>query len=124
MLQGFLNLAGAAVPVLRLDRLFQLSEQHPGLYSMLIVTKGVADGPAAVLVDRVRGIVTVAQSPVLPVGKRSSFNDCADGMVTVDEQVIHLLSPSRVLLAKEREALAEFQEMAQRRLRDLEFNES
>jgi purine-binding chemotaxis protein CheW len=123
MLQGILNLAGTAVPVLRLDRLFQLTEQCPGLYSMLIITKGVADGPAALLVDRVRKIVTVAQSAVLPAGKQSSFNDCADGVVTVDEELIHLLSPSRVLLAEERKVLSEFQEMADRRLRDWCFKE-
>lgn len=118
MLQGILNLAGTAVPVLRLDRLFQLKEQRPGLYSMLIVTKGVAQGQVALLVDRVGGIVTVAEGAVLPVGKQNSFNDCADGVVTVDEQLVHLLCPSRILLAQERQALAEFQEMAQRRLQD------
>jgi purine-binding chemotaxis protein CheW len=123
MLQGILNLAGTAVPVLRLDRLFQLRDQRPGLYSMLIVTKGVADGPTALLVDRVRGIVTVAQSAVLPVGKQNLFNDCADGVVTMDEQAIHLLSPSRVLLAKERNALSEFQEVAQQRLQAWDVKE-
>jgi purine-binding chemotaxis protein CheW len=117
-LEGILNLEGIAVPVLRLDRLLQLKEQRPGLYSMLIVMKGVADGPTALLVDRVSRVVTVAESAVLPVGKQNSFNDCASGVVTVDDQVIHLLSPARVLMAKELKALSEFQETAQRRLRD------
>jgi purine-binding chemotaxis protein CheW len=118
VLEGILNLAGTAVPVLRLDRLFQLGEQRPGLYSTLIVMQGVADGRIALLVDRVSQIVTVAHSEVLPVGKHNSFNECACGMATVGEQVIHLLAPARILLATERKTLSEFQEMAQRRLKE------
>lgn len=118
VLEGILNLAGTAVPVLRLDRLFQLGEQRPGLYSTLIVMQGVADGRIALLVDRVSQIVTVAHSEVLPVGKHNSFNECACGMTTVGEQVIHLLAPARILLATERKTLSEFQEMAQRRLKE------
>ena len=118
VLEGILNLAGTAVPGLRLDRLFQLGEQRLGLYSTLIVMQGVADGRIALLVDRVSQIVTVAHSEVLPVGKHNSFNECACGMTTVGEQVIHLLAPARILLATERKTLSEFQEMAQRRLKE------
>ena len=118
MLEGILNLEGAAVPVLRLDRLFQLKEQPPGLYSMLVVMEGVADGLVAMLVDRVSRIVTVAESAVFSAGGKDSFNECAEGIISLDQQVIHLLSPARILLAKERKALSEFQEIAQGRLRD------
>jgi purine-binding chemotaxis protein CheW len=116
--EGILNLAGTAVPVLRLDRLLRLPDQTPGLYSMLIVVKGVADSRIAILADRVSEILSVPESALLPAGKENSFNACAEAMAQVGDQVIHLLSPASILLEKEREALSGFQAMAQRRLRD------
>jgi len=50
--EGILNLGGRAVAVLRLDRLLQLPERLPGLYSMLILLKDVSDARVALLVDR------------------------------------------------------------------------
>jgi purine-binding chemotaxis protein CheW len=153
-LEGILNLAGRAVPVWRLDRLLQLPEQRAGLYSMLILLKGVSDvptallensrktgtvssaptegressstvwrrasAPFALLVDRVTEILSVPEIALLPIGKEDSFNGCAEATVLARGQVIHLLSPERVLMKKEREALSEFQAMAQRRIRDWE----
>jgi purine-binding chemotaxis protein CheW len=119
-MEGILNLAGKAVPVWRLDRLLQLPEKPPGLYSMLILLKGISDCPTAMLVDRVSEILSVPESTLLPVGAKDSFNACAEAEVSVNGQVIHLLSPSRILLTREREALTEFQAVAQRRLRDWE----
>jgi purine-binding chemotaxis protein CheW len=119
-MEGILNLAGKAVPVWRLDRLLQLPEKPPGLYSMLILLKGISDCPTAMLVDRVSEILSVPESALLPVGAKDSFNACAEAEVSVNGQVIHLLSPSRILLTREREALTEFQAVAQRRLQDWE----
>lgn len=119
-LEGILNLAGRPVPVLRLDRLLQLPEQPPGLYSMLIVLKGLSDGQIAVLVDRVNEVVAVPSSALLPVGNENTFNACAEAAVSVRGETIHLLSPTRILLEKEREILSEFQVVAQQRLHDWE----
>jgi purine-binding chemotaxis protein CheW len=119
-LEGVLNLAGAAVPVLRLDRLLNLPLQCLGLYSMLIVLKDLSSGLAAVLVDRVSEIISVPESAVLPVGEGDSFHTCAEGAVPVRGQLIHVLSPHRILLEKEHQILAEFQALADRRLRDWE----
>jgi purine-binding chemotaxis protein CheW len=119
-LEGILNLAGRPVPVLRLDRLLQLPEQRPGLYSMLIVLKGISNGRIALLVDRVSEVLSVAASALLPVGEEDSFNACAEAVVSVRGQTIHLLSPARLLLEKERETLSEFQAMAEQRLHDWE----
>jgi purine-binding chemotaxis protein CheW len=117
-LEGLLNLAGRSVPVLRLDRLLQLPEQAPGLYSMLIVLKRISDGRIAVLVDRVSEILVVPESAVLPVGEQDSFNACVEGVVSLRGEMTHLLSPAHILLEKERKALSEFQTMAQQRLQD------
>ena len=119
-LEGILNLAGKAVPVWRLDRLLQLPERPPGLYSMLILLKGISDCRTAVLVDRVSDILSVPESALLRVGAKDSFNACAEAEVSVEGRIVHLLSPGRILLEQEREALTEFQTTAQRRLRDWE----
>jgi purine-binding chemotaxis protein CheW len=119
-LEGILNLGGRPVPVLRLDRLLQLPERPPGLYSMLIVLKGISDGRIAMLVDRVIEILAIPESALLPIGEEQSFNACAEAVVSVRDQMVHLLSPARILLEKEREALSGFQAMAQRRLQDWE----
>jgi purine-binding chemotaxis protein CheW len=115
-LEGILNLGGVAVPVLRLDRLLQLPAQPPGLYSMLIVLKGISEGRMALLVDRVSEIVSVPETALLPVGKDASFNACAEAAAHVQGEIVHILSPSRILLEKERETLSEFQATAQQRL--------
>ena len=115
-LEGILNWAGKAVPVVRLDHLLQLPEQRPGLYSMLILLKGAPDDQIALLVDRVTEIVSVPDSALLPVGEQDSFNACTEAAVPVRGQVVHLLSPTRILLEKERESLSEYQAIAQRRL--------
>jgi purine-binding chemotaxis protein CheW len=117
-LEGILNLAGKAIPVLRLGRLLQLPVQGPGLYSMLIVLKGAGDGRIAVLVDRISEILSVPESALLAVGKEDSFNACAEAALRVEGRLIHLLSPARILLEKERESAAEFQAIEQRRLED------
>jgi len=118
--EGILNLAGIAVPVWRLDRLLQLPQRRPGLYSMLIVLKVVSGSRTAMLVDRVTEILSVPESALLPMEAKDSFNGCAEAEMSVKGHVIHLLSPRRILLEQEREALAEFQAMAQQRLRDCE----
>src|SRR5580700_3989587 len=55
-LAGFLNLRGTAIPILRLDRLFDLPEQKPGLHTPMIILRGVL-GPIGILAESVRGIV-------------------------------------------------------------------
>jgi purine-binding chemotaxis protein CheW len=118
LLEGILNMAGTAVPVLRLDRLFRLPLQPLGLYSMLIIVNGAAAVRFAILVDRVTEVLAVPESALLPIGKEDSFNACAEAAVSARGQVVHLLSPTRILLQKECEALTEFQAMAQRRLHE------
>ena len=65
-LVGFLDLRGTAIPIVRLDRLFDLPEQQAGLHTPMIVLRGVL-GPIGILVDSVRGIVPVPAG-VTPLG--------------------------------------------------------
>jgi purine-binding chemotaxis protein CheW len=117
ILEGILDLGGAAIPVLRLDRLFRLPEKNPGLYSMLVIMRGPESQRVAMLVDRVRDIVPVAADRFRNVEEEDTFNGCAEGVVMFGEESLHVLAPARLMLAKEKELLAEFQSLAQQRLK-------
>ncbi len=119
LLEGFLNLGGSAVPVLRLDRLFNLPELIPSLYTPLLILRQPEDR-LALLVESVQGILSLTLEDVRPVRGGDSFNDCLEGEITVGDQVVHLLSSERLLLEKERQCLAELQAVEQERLRSLE----
>lgn len=120
---GVLNLGGDAVPVLRLDRLFGLPEQAPGLYTPLLLLRH-GDPRLALLVEAVRETLTVAGADILPIPADHSFNDCADGMITHGDRVILLLSAERLLLEKEHQHLAELQDREQSRLQEWEEGSS
>jgi purine-binding chemotaxis protein CheW len=115
-LQGVLNLAGTAVPVLRLERVLGMRAGNPGLFSMLIVLKGVSAGMTALLVDRVSEVLSISDRSLVEVSREHSFNAFAEAAVIVGGRTIHLLSPERILLEGERQILSDFQAQAQRRL--------
>ena len=115
-IEGVLNLSGAAVPVLRLDRLLRLPEAQFGLYSMLVVLRGERGPRAAILVDRVTDVFSTPAGSLLPVSPGDSFNGVSQSAAMRDEFPVPILSPDRILARKEREALAEFQQLAQSRL--------
>jgi purine-binding chemotaxis protein CheW len=119
-LEGILNLAGKAVPVLRLGWLLHLPVREPGLYSMLIVLKGLPDAKLALLVDRVIEVLSIPESDVLPAARNESFHACSEAAVLVRGQIVHLLSSSQILLEKEREIISEFRATEQRRLQSWE----
>ena len=78
LLAGFLNLAGIAVPVLRLDRLFGLPDLALGRYTPLVLLRQ-RECPLALLVERVSRIVAVPEEAILPVPANQAFNDCVEG---------------------------------------------
>jgi purine-binding chemotaxis protein CheW len=119
VLDGFLNLGGTAVPVLRLDRLFGLPELTPGLYAPLLILRH-PDYRMALLVEKVSRISSVPATAVLPVPQGESFNDCVEGVLTLDGHFILLLSSERLLLEKEHQCLAELRDLEQARLRELD----
>jgi purine-binding chemotaxis protein CheW len=116
-LEGILDLGGTAVPVLRLDRLLGLPVHEPGLYSMLIVLKGIGAGGLALLVERASEVRSVSVGgELLPVDREDSFNACAEASFFLNGQSVSLLSPQHILLEKERQVLSEFQTFTQHRL--------
>jgi purine-binding chemotaxis protein CheW len=119
-LAGFLDLRGAAVPIVRLDRLFDLREQQPGLHTPMIVLRGVL-GPIGVLVGSVRGIVQAPAARLLDLPPDGAFQGCATAVLQIDGEPIHLLSPASLLAANEARLLAEYSAMSRARL--LHFEE-
>ncbi len=113
-LEGFLDLRGTAIPIVRLDRLFDLGEQRPGLHTPMIVLRGTGD-PIGILVDSVRGIVPMAVARLLDLPESGTFQGCATASFELDGDLIHLLSPDALLEANEVRLLAEYSVMAQTR---------
>ncbi len=124
VLEGLLDLAGTAAPVLRMDRLFELPAQHIGLYSMLVVLKSVDDSRVALLVDRVSRVATVPADALVPVTGEGSFNGCVEATVRLTDEVVHVLSPARLLTGKERAVLAEFLRVSERRQKQWEVDKA
>ena len=120
MLEGVLNLAGTAVPVLRLERVLGLRTEDPGLFSMLIVMRGVSTGMTALLVDRVHEVLSVPEGSKVDASRENSFNAFAEALVIAGGRTIHLLSPERILREGERRILSDFHALAQRRLKGWE----
>jgi purine-binding chemotaxis protein CheW len=119
-LAGLLDLRGTAIPIVRLDRLFDLAEQRPGLHTPMIVLHGGAH-PIGILVESVRGIVPVAAARLLDLPPGSTFQGCAVANFELDGDLIHLLSPGALLAANEIRLLAEYGAMARARLLQLEL---
>jgi purine-binding chemotaxis protein CheW len=106
-LAGFLDLRGTAVPIVRLDRLFGLAEQQPGLHTPMIVLRGIL-GPIGVLVGSVRGIVQAPAARLLDLPPDGTFQGCATAVLQIDGEPVHLLSPARLLAANEHRLLADY----------------
>src|ERR1700729_3865914 len=117
-LAGFLDLRGTAVPIVRLDRLFDLREQQPGLHTPMIVLRGIS-GPIGILVGSVRSIEPAPAWRLLDIGEDHTFRGCATGVMQLDGDLIHLLSPAALLEAGEQRVLADYSAMAQARLLQL-----
>ena len=115
---GVLNLAGTAVPVVRLDLLLGLPASPLGAYQSVIVLRQT-DPPLALLADRASDVAAWPDDSPLPVEQGQSYNGCVIAQVRHDGTAVHLLSAARLLEARERHVLAEFQAMQQRRLDEL-----
>ncbi|WP_336487244.1 chemotaxis protein CheW [Methylobacterium nigriterrae] len=115
LLAGFLNLGGAAVPVVDLARLFGLREEpvEPGPYAHLVLG---ADRTTAYLVDRVSDLVTVEARAIGPVSGAETLNGCVEAEISLGERLVHALSPARILTAEERGRLDALARAAQERL--------
>jgi chemotaxis signal transduction protein len=118
-LAGFLDLRGMAIPVVLLDRLFNLRKQHAGLYTPIIILHGALN-PIGILVNSVRGIVMVDPAQILAIPQDQTFQGCATGTFQLEDDVFHLLSPTRLLQANEDRLLADYRALSLARVLELE----
>ena len=118
-LAGFLNLRGMAIPIVRLDRLFDLPEQKPGLHTPMIVLRGVL-APIGILANSVRGVVRAPPGGLLEIPRDGTFQSCATGAMELDGDLIYVLSPSALLQANEDRLLADYCARSQERLMQLQ----
>jgi purine-binding chemotaxis protein CheW len=114
-LAGFLDLRGTAIPIVRMDRLFDLAEQQPGLHTPMIVLRGVR-GPIGILADSVRGIVPMSSAPLLDIPEDCTFQGCATAAMQLAGDLIHVLAPATLLNASEDRLLADYCALSQARL--------
>jgi purine-binding chemotaxis protein CheW len=114
-LAGLLNLRGTAIPIIRMDRLFDLPEQQPGLHTPMIVLRGIR-GPIGILVHAVGGIAKVPLTKLLEIPADSTFHGCATGGIELEGVLIHLLSPATLLQANEDRLLADYSAMSEARI--------
>ncbi len=114
ILEGFLNLGGTPVPVLRLAVLLGLPQDPLELYTPLVILRGKL--PMALLVKSVTGIVSASTAMLAPLSEASSFNGCVEGQLHLNGEAIHFISTERLLLEKEQRMVRGFQEIETRRL--------
>jgi len=95
--RGVINLRGTIVPVLDLRARFGQGATAPSAaHVIIVVTAGTRI--VGILVDAVSDIVTLTKGDIkpVPVMEGSAAGDCLDGLVTVHEQMIALVSVGRV----------------------------
>ncbi len=117
LLEGFLNLRGVAVPVVRAARLFDLPPREAGLHTPVAVMRGDI-WPLGLLVDRV--VEIASPQDVLPLGENSSFNDCARAEARFSGRTACILDRRKLLLEEERRVIALLQARAQERVGSVE----
>jgi purine-binding chemotaxis protein CheW len=98
--RGVINLRGTIVPILDLRARFGQGTTEPGTAHVVIVV-AVGTRIVGILVDSVSDIVTLPKGDIkaVPTMEGSAASDCLDGLVTVNEQMIALVSVERVASA-------------------------
>jgi purine-binding chemotaxis protein CheW len=108
LLLGAFHLGAETVFVLALARLLGLSaaaEGNPLYHHLLLLPSRAGEMRLALLVERVTDCV-LAEPHLLAPGV--SFNDCVDGDLRYQGELVPLLGTGRLLMAEERARLAAF----------------
>ncbi len=114
LVEGILNLGGQVIPVLRLDRLFGLPEIRLGLYTPVLLLKGMGV-PLALLVDQVTEVVEPGAGSFARKIKEDAFSKYLAGKVIHKDSTIHIIDPQKIILEGERRHFGNFHTLAQGR---------
>lgn len=117
LVEGFLNLRGAVLPIVRVAALFDLPFA-PGAWSPVIVLQNPG-GPLGLLVDSVEDVLSIRGSGLRPVSPCQTLNECAEAEFSVEGRDYFLLDCDRLFLAEEQSRIGELQTRIARRLADL-----
>ncbi|RYZ79427.1 MAG: chemotaxis protein CheW [Proteobacteria bacterium] len=119
LLEGFLNLGGIAIAVLRLDRALGLPMVEPTPDSHLLIVKpGKNELSYALLVDHVLETFESSEEQMITL-PHQIFKSCVEQELTHRSQVVHLLSLKNVLLEQERSAVGALQLSTQKKMLEL-----
>ena len=96
--RGVVNLRGLIVPIFDLRARFGQGQTEPSPAHVVIVV-GVGARTVGVLVDAVSDIVPVAEGDIKPIPAidGATVNECLDGLVTIGEEMIAVVSVERVI---------------------------
>lgn len=96
--RGVINLRGMVVPILDLRARFGQRPTEPTKAHVVIVVQ-IGARLAGILVDTVSDIVRVADAEVREVPEIGGVNarECLDGLITVDGQLVALISTERIV---------------------------
>lgn len=123
LIDGTFDLAGTTVPVLRLDRLFDLTPSPASIYNHLILCRDEG-APLALLVDLVSHVLRLPESRISTLAEGESLNGCVIGRFQIGFAPVHVLDGERLLDQRERRMLADFQAAQQRRHDGLEAHQA
>lgn len=120
VIAGIINVGGTAVPLLRTSRLLDLPDCPIGLHTLVIITRADRSagnaGPLGLMVDAVRGIVTIDAAETIDLPTHS----LSTRALKSDNGVVPILDLDELLLIQERERIEELRRSHQRRLVDLQ----
>lgn len=114
ILEGFLDLRGAILPIVRLAGLFGLPFV-PNAWSHIIVTN-VPGSQIGLFVDGVDDLLTIEADELHPLAPKHSVNEYAEAGFTVEDREYVLLDAGRLLLAEEKSRIRELEDQVKRRL--------
>jgi len=121
---GFLSLAGALVPIVRLDQLLRLDpaatgdwKPEEGLSSRIVIAK-TANGPLGWFIADEASLIRFTTSELVQLPPGHVLNNCAERVIarTPPEPSIVMLEPERVLLEKERSCIEEIRARMKERM--------
>ena len=118
-LEGLLVISGEAVPAIRIDRLFSLSELELTDYTQILLVRAGARLHGW-LVERTEGLLSLEFDQLVPLTSGATFHSCVAGTFLHKERTFHLLASQRVLLEQERLAAEELARSVEERLSKLD----
>jgi len=118
ILEGFLNLRGTVVPVVRMAALFNLVSP-PDLHAPVIIIR-TRNGTTAFLADEVDSVLTVSSDDLHALKPNHTATEFAEAEFVAGDQTYVLLDCDRLLLSEERRRMTELQAQIDHRRRAIE----